>query len=93
MSGYYAFKACYYELLMLMGTNYLYLKRYTKKRKAQIDGWSLNVLHILSQEKELFMVNKVTTGYCRGYHIFLLQVVFQKQEPQIDSSFLNVLHI
>ena len=66
-SGYYAFEACYFYLLMVEVD-----KGYTKKRKPQIDSWFLNVLHILGQEKILFIVNKVTTGYSRCYHIFLL---------------------
>ena len=78
---------------MLEVTRYSDHKSYTKKRKLQIDGWFRNVLHILGQENIMFMVNKVTTGYCRGYHIFLLQVVCHKWKPQIDGSFLNVLHI
>ena len=63
MSGYYAFEASYYYLLMLEVARYLYHKGCTKKWKQRIDGWFLNVLHILGQEKILFMVNKVTTGY------------------------------
>ena len=102
-------KPCYYMLLlwvvnmhlrlvtkklqMLVVTRYLYHKWYTKKRKAQIDGWFLNLMHILGQEKILFMVNKVITGYWRGYHLFLLKVVCQKRKPQIDGPFINVLHL
>ena len=90
---YYAFKACFYKLLMPEITTYLSHKWYTKRWKPQIDNWFQNVLHILVQEIIMFIVNKVTTGYCRGYHLFLLQVVCHEQKPQIDGSFLNVLYI
>ena len=92
VSGYYAFKACCYKLLILDATRYSYHKWYTKKRRPQIDGCFLNILHISDQEKILFIVNKGTTCYWRGYHIFLLKGVCQKWKPQIDGSFLNVLH-
>ena len=91
VNGLYAFNACYYKLLMLVVTRYSYHKWFTQKRKPQIYCWFLKVLHILDQEKILFMVNKVTTGYWRGDHIFLVKVVCQKWKPQIDGSFLNVL--
>ena len=61
--GFYAFEAFYYYLLMIEVARYLYHKGYTKKRKPQIEGWFLNVLHILGQEKILFLVNKITRGY------------------------------
>ena len=38
---------------MLEVTRYSDHKSYTKKRKLQIDGWFLNVLHMLGQEKPI----------------------------------------
>ena len=92
-SGYYAFKTCVSNLLMLGVTMYLYHKWYTKKQKLKIYGWFLNELQDIKSVKLLVMLNKFTTGYFGGYHAFLLQVVCQKQTPQIDGSFLNLLYI
>ena len=50
-------------------TRHLYHKWYTKKQKPQIDSWFQNVLNILGQKNIVFIVNKVTTGYCRGYYV------------------------
>ena len=60
------------------------------KKKQETDGWFWNVLHILGKENRLFMVNKITKIYCKGYHIFLLQVVCHEQKPQIDGLFYVV---
>ena len=48
----------------------MYIKWYKKKRNLQIEGWFLNILHILGQEENNFIVNKGITGYWRGYQIF-----------------------
>ena len=48
MSGYYAFKAYYYKISEV--TMYLNHKWHTRKQKLQINGWVLNVLHILGQQ-------------------------------------------
>ena len=85
MTGYYAFKVCYY-------------KGYTKKRKPQFDGWFLSVLlHILGKEKVNLVENQVLVycyeeGLCilgwslqatavKGYRAVLLIVACQKRKP------------
>ena len=63
MSGYYAFKAYYYKLLMSEVTMYLNHKWHTRKQKPQINGGVLNVLHILGQD--FFLLLNLEKGYSR----------------------------
>ena len=48
---------------------------------------------VIIRQGKIFHKKVSTFSYCRGFYIFLLQVLCQKRKPQIDGSLLNVLHI
>ena len=85
VSGNYAFKATDVRGYQLFVTQVVY-------QKMRATNWWLiqNVWHILGQENIFFMVNKVTTGYCTGYHIFLLQLVCHERKPQTYGSYAHI---
>ena len=77
---------CSYFMCTFIGTCkvsfFFKFKKFDQVTTCYCCNWLLYILGWLLQDIAV-----------KGYHVFYTQVVFQKRKPQIDGSFLSLMHI